>query len=222
MLKLFSLLVLVSASTQVFAHQDMMASNHLVPVSSFSARDAEYVDPLTVESEYLFVKPMKLQGFTGSNLTKMNNAFKVLEKVVNSEAFKDKILNFKNTKGERQFASNMGLSNEQIFEIFMSGRETLQQNTPGEMNFYLKLYNSWWSRVIGWTNPDINTININKKYFTPNSIADVAANLAHEWTHKIGFDHASASEHDSAPYAIGYIVGRLAEQELKRAPAAIY
>jgi len=43
----------------------------------------------------------------------------------------------------------------------------------------------------------------------------VAGNLAHEWTHKIGFDHKSAAEHDSAPYAIGYIVDELAAKVLK-------
>jgi hypothetical protein len=77
------------------------------------------------------------------------------------------------------------------------------------MNFFLNLYNKPWSKVIGYTNGTINVININWKFFKGNTVADVAANLAHEWTHKIGFDHKSAKEHDSAPYAIGYIVGDL-------------
>jgi hypothetical protein len=183
---------------------------------SFSAVETDYVAPETVETKYLKVVGMKVSGFSGSHLTKMNTAFEVLEKVVNSEEFKDRVINFKNTKGERAFASNNGLTNEQIYEQFMEGRETLQPNTPGEMNFYLKLYNNFFSRVIGYTSAEINTININKKFFKNYRPSDVAGNLAHEWTHKMGYDHKSAQEHDSAPYAIGYIVDELGLKYLKK------
>jgi hypothetical protein len=108
---------------------------------------------------------MDIQGFDAESLKKMNKAFEVLEKVVNSNEFKDRVINFKNTQNERSFASNNGLTNEQIFEIFMEGRETLQQNTPGEMNFFLKLYHRPFSKVIGWTSGNINTININWKFY---------------------------------------------------------
>lgn len=206
---------MLMTSTFSFAHQEMVEGAFSVPVKSFSVTESKYVDPNVVNTGYLVVRPMSVVGFSGKNLTKMTDAFKILEKVVNSEEFKTRFINFKNTKGQRAFASNLNLSNEKIFEIFMDGKETLQPGTPGEMNFYLKMYNSWWSRVIGWTSPTINTININQKYFSPNTVADVAANLAHEWTHKIGFDHKSAKEHDSVPYAIGYIVGDIAKKMLK-------
>jgi hypothetical protein len=196
-----------SLTQNMEVHQD-------VPVKAFSEGERGYQDPAVVDTKYLEVKLMKIEGFSGAELTKMNAALEVLEEVVNSETFKEKVINFKNTKGQRAFASNLGLSNEAIYERFMDGREMLLQNTPGEMNFYLKLYNSWWSKVVGWTNPDINTININKKFFKNYRPNEVAGNLAHEWTHKIGFDHVSAAEHDSAPYAIGYIVEDLARKVL--------
>jgi hypothetical protein len=41
---------------------------------------------------------------------------------------------------------------------------------------------------------------------------EVAGNLAHEWTHKLGFGHESAAEHDSVPYGIGYIVREMGEK----------
>jgi hypothetical protein len=96
----------------------------------------------------------------------------------------------------------------------MDGREVLLPNTPGEMNFYLRLYNRPWSRVIGYTSPQSNIININWKFFKNYRPSDVAANLAHEWTHKIGFDHVSAKERNSVPYAIGYIAGDIAKKLL--------
>lgn len=182
--------------------------------NSFHEGEAHYLDPSLVVTKYLAVKAMELKGFSGSGLTKMQKSMQVLEKVVNSETFKNRVINFKNKKGVRAFASNNGMSNEQIYEHFMDGRENLLPDTAGEMNFYLKLYSAWWSKVVGWTNEDINTININNKFFKNYKPNEVAGNLAHEWTHKIGFDHTSAAEHDSAPYAIGYVVEELAAKVL--------
>jgi len=160
----------------------------------------------------LIVRPMEVEGFEGSSAVKLDVSFELLEKVVNSEEFKNRVVNFKNSKGERKFASNQGLSNEQIYARFMDGRETLQPQTAGEMNLFLKLYHRPWSKVIGWTNGDINTIHINWRFFKNFNPWDVAGNLAHEWIHKLGFGHTSAKEHDSVPYAIGYIVRDLGEK----------
>lgn len=164
--------------------------------------------PYAMETGYLKVRPMQVTGFNPSAQSKLNQAFEILEKVVNSEEFKNKILS------RRPFTTNRGFSNEQIYGIFMSGKETLQPDTMGEMNFFLKLYYSN-NRTVGWTNSGINTININSKFFNRYTPSDVAGNLAHEWVHKIGFDHRSASDVNSAPYAIGYLVSDLGERILK-------
>lgn len=209
---IFSLALVFSISVTDSPIQNMIAHDHDVPPQRLSADDQDYLSPYAVNTGYLSVKGMKLTGFNKDGLDKLHYSFSVLEQVVNSEEFKDRVINFKNSKGERAFASNNGLSNEEIYEIFMEGRETLQPDTAGEMNFYLKLYNKSWSRVIGYTTPDTNVINLNWKFFKNFKPHEVASNLAHEWTHKIGFGHRSAKEHDSAPYAIGYIVGDMAEK----------
>jgi hypothetical protein len=212
---IFSLALVFSATLPNTAIQKMVDHDHDIAPQKLTAHDEGHVSPDEVETGHLIVKPMQITGFSGVSLVKLKLAFSALETVVNSEEFKDRVINFKNTKGERQFASNKGQSNEQVYQIFMEGRETLQMNTPGEMNFFLSLYNKPYSRVIGYTSGEINTININWKFFKNYAPSDVAANLAHEWTHKIGFDHTSAAEHDSAPYAIGYIVGDMASRLLK-------
>lgn len=206
---LLALIPLQSTLTQEMEHDHQAEEVHF-----FAQGERGYQDPSVVDTKYLEVKPMQIQGFSDTARIKLDAAFEVLEKVVNSETFKEKVINFKNTKGERAFASNRGKSNEEIYELFMDGREVLQMETPGEMNFYLKLYHKWWSKVVGWTNGNINTIHINWKFFKRYAPNEVAGNLAHEWTHKLGFDHRSAAEHDSAPYAIGYIVEDLARQVL--------
>jgi hypothetical protein len=205
---IFSLALIVSFSS--FAHEV-----HGLKAPKAECNPGDNINPDTITTGHLVVKPMQITGFTGSSLTKLQAAFSVLEKVVNSEEFKDRVLNFKNENCERTYASNKGLTNEQIYQIFMEGKETLQPNTVGEMNYFLKLYNAWWSRVIGYTSGDTNLININWKFFKNYQPHEVAGNLAHEWVHKIGFDHKSAKEHDSAPYAIGYIVEELAAKVVK-------
>lgn len=212
---IFSLALTLSLSLPNDSIQKMTDHDHDIIPQKFLADEDDYVAPYAVNAGHLAVKGMQIVGFDAKSLEKLKVSLQVLEEVVNTEEFKDRVINFKNSKGERQYASNKGLSNEQIYAIFMEGRETLQQNTPGEMNFYLKLYNKSWSRVIGYTSGNTNVININWKYFKNFAPAQVASNLAHEWTHKIAFDHKSAKEHDSAPYAIGYIVEDMASKILK-------
>lgn len=209
---IFSLALIFSVSIQDTSVQNMVAHDHEDAPRVFESSEAGYLPAETVPTGHLSVVGMKITGFEGSSLKKLEDAFRVLELAVNSEEFKERVINFKNSRGERAFASNKGFSNEEIYAQFMEGRETLQQDTPGEMNFFLKLYNRSWSKVIGYTSPDTNTININWKFFKNFKPSDVASNLAHEWTHKIGFGHASAKEHDSAPYAIGYIVKDIASR----------
>ena len=63
--------------------------------------------------------------------------------------------------------------------------------------------------------PDTMRIWIHKKFFRRSSWTpvDVAANMAHEWVHKIGFGHDYYYTEDrpySVPYAIGNIVAEVA------------
>lgn len=186
----------------------------VIKIESFNMMEQDYLNPEMVQTGHLSVVPMKITGFDHASRTKLDLAFKALENVVNSEEFKNRVINFKNTKGQRSFASNNGQTNEEIYAAFMEGNETLQPNTPNEMNFFLSLYFKRFSRVIGYTTPYTNQININWKFFRNYAPADVAGNLAHEWIHKIGYDHTSAAEHDSVPYAIGYIVEEMAGRYL--------
>ncbi len=194
------------------------AHDHRAPgvARAFGDGEAGYLPPALVQQEHLRVVAMKLQDFKEAQAKKMKDALALLEAIVNSEEFKDRVVNFKNRRGQRAFASNLGLSNEEIYRKFMEGREELQPQTPGEMNFFLKLYEKNNSTVIGYTSPSVNLIHVNNKYFRAYTLNEVAANLCHEWLHKLGFDHASAAEHDSVPYGIGYVVKELVRKELSR------
>ncbi len=69
--------------------------------------------------------------------------------------------------------------------------------------------------TVGYTNPKTRRIWMNTKYFRSYTSAQVAGNLTHEWLHKLGFGHALSNTKTrpySVPYAIGYIIARLAAE----------
>ncbi len=180
------------------------------------AQNGDSLSSEVVETFFIKVKLMMIQGLNVTGQDKLSQSLAFLEMALNSEEFKARVLNFKNQKGEKKYSSNNGLTNEQIYQLLMDGREILQPNTPGEMNLYIKLYNNPLSKVIGYTTSETNVINVNYKFFKNYSPQEVAANLTHEWIHKLGFDHQSAKEHDSVPYALGYIVKDLVKKMLLR------
>lgn len=159
-----------------------------------------------------------LRNFQKSDAAKIHKAEEILEKVMNSDAFKEAVLAH-TFKGERTFHQNNDMSNQEIYDHLMSGAENLMPEADGIMNFDLSLYRSWnpFSKVKGYTKPDTMRIWMNKKFFRKRSWTpiDVAANMAHEWVHKMGFGHDFYNDEErpySVPYAIGDIVGRLARE----------
>lgn len=184
------------------------------PEFSKNARELAHETP----TKYIDVVAEEVIFPRGSARDRMLNAIEMVSEIVNSETFKEMVIGYLNEYGQRSYTRNEGLSNEEVYLTLMEGREVLDQDTPGEMNLYIKRYRPWWpwSKVIGYTKIGKSKymyVNWRKyKYF--DSIA-MASNIVHEWIHLMGFRHDSAKDHDSVPYAIGYITGRLAEQYLE-------
>lgn len=157
---------------------------------------------------------MHLRNFNQWDREKLAQAKSVLETVMNSPQFKKRVLGF-TFKGERRFNENNGMSNKEIFEHLMTGAEDLMPEHDQTMNFDLTLYRSLnpWSKVKGYTEPDSMRIYLNKKYYRRVSwtIIDVAANLAHEWVHKMGFGH-EYYDNEERPFTVPYGIGRIVEE----------
>jgi hypothetical protein len=156
-----------------------------------------------------------LIGFTRSQEEKIHKAADLIRKVVASQAFKNRVLNY-TYKGKKQFVDNQGLSNAQIYRRILDGAEimgnTRKNNT---MDLEIQLYTDNNSNTIGYTYPNIIRIFMNRKYFNNFKPHQVADNMMHEWLHKIGFTHAvepTPERPHSVPYAIGYIVKDLASR----------
>ncbi len=139
-------------------------------------------------------------------------AISALQKVVNTEEFKQKVLHF-TYQGQETYVQNEGLSNLQIYNRIMQAAEMYPKATSANktMDLWTALYTSIRSErdVIGYTYVDTSFVYSNTYFFNNAEISGIAGNIIHEWLHKVGFDHdyeVTSRRPASVPYAIGYIV----------------
>lgn len=201
-------LALLSLQAQASGHHDF--TNYKF------TKAAESIDQ--EQQSYLGVKA-RLRNFSRkSDREKLAKGIQVLKEVMNSKRFKELVYGF-TWRGDRTFNENNGMSNEEIYAHLMTGAENLKPEQDHIMDFDLTLYRSWnpFSKVKGYTLPDTMRIWLHKKFYRRNSWTpvDVAANLAHEWVHKMGFGHSYNYNEDrpfSVPYGIGGIVSKVAKE----------
>ena len=164
----------------------------------------------------LFNANSGLTGFNPSQEEKVLKAIEYIKKIVRSKKFKDRVYNF-TYNGQKKFVDNKGLTNEQIYQIVINGAETLIPEIDYEMDLDLELYTSNFTSTVGYTYPNVTKIWMNTKYFNSYTPAQVAGNVFHEWTHKLGFDHASSyskSRDYSVPYGLGYMMVDLINEDI--------
>lgn len=141
---------------------------------------------------------------------KFDQAIEMIKKVVATEEFRTKILNH-TYNGKKTFVDNGGFTNAQIYQKILDAAETLKPVKNNTMDMEVELYYAS-TTTVGYTYANIRKIYVNTKYFNTNSVGSVAANLFHEWLHKIGFTHSvsySTSRDYSVPYAVGRIVSSI-------------
>jgi hypothetical protein len=148
-----------------------------------------------------------LSGFDAADETKYDRAIALVKKVVATEAFRTAVLNH-TYGGVKTFVQNNGLTNAQVYQAVLDAAERLTPAKNNTMDVGVKLYYES-SSIVGYTSPSISYINVNTKFFDSYAINSVAANLFHEWLHKLGYGHdvsATARRPYSVPYGIGSII----------------
>ena len=148
-----------------------------------------------------------LSGFNSADETKYNKAVAMVKKIVATEAFRTRVLNH-TYNGSKTFVQNNGLTNAQVYQSILDAAEKLTPSKNNTLDVGVKLYYENNS-VVGYTNGSITYINVNTKFFDTYAINSVAANLFHEWLHKVGYGHdssATARRPYSVPYAVGSII----------------
>jgi hypothetical protein len=156
---------------------------------------------------------VSLTNFDANDEIKVRKAFDIIKKVVASKEFKTRVENF-TYGGKKTFVDNDSFSNVDIYQKLLDGSEDLVPGMDHQMDLDLELYYSSRSTV-GYTYPSGLRIWMNTKFFDAYTPCEVAGNVFHEWTHKLGFTHASSysiSRDSSVPYAVGYIVEELGKQ----------
>lgn len=140
-------------------------------------------------------------NFTEEESKKYKRAVAAAKFALNSKMFKDELMKL-------QLTSVEGDTNLQIYEKIRSGVDLFNKEVDNDLDVYVTMYYKN-NKVVGYTNPSTNKTWLNRKFFSQYDEADIACNLVHEWLHKAGFDHNSASDHTSVPYAVGYLVEKV-------------
>lgn len=153
--------------------------------------------------EKIFTVKIEDTNYTPAQKAKLARSITLLTKIFNSPEYKQAVL------AHKPFGSNKGLSNLAIFEKLFQGAEALIPAVDYEMDLKVTMYYKKYSKVVGYTDASSMIVNTNSKfhnYYTP---CEIASNLTHEWTHKMGFGHLSASDYNSVPYSHNEIVKSL-------------
>ncbi len=150
-------------------------------------------------------------SMTSSQEAKIQSAEYKIMKVIESEAFRTKVLNH-TYGGVKKFVDNGGLTNSQIYTKILEGMENYKQSKNNTMDLNIKVYYEN-SSTVGYTTTTSSYINMNTKFLNTYTSTQVTRNMIHEWLHKLGFKHAvsySTSRDYSVPYAVGKIMETLA------------
>ncbi len=162
---------------------------------------------------FAFDASLTFVNFEVEQEEKVYKAVEIIKKVIASTEFRTKVINH-TYNGQRSYMNNNGLTNEQIYQKVLEGAEKLIPGDDFEMDLELELYYSS-KNTVGYTYPNTVKIWMNTKYFTPYTPAQVAGNMFHEWTHKLGFEHSAnytSLRESSVPYALGYMIRDLGKQ----------
>jgi hypothetical protein len=162
----------------------------------------------------LFSASVSYTNFTAADKDKVESALIFIQRIVKTEEFRQKVLSHR-YDGQIQFANNNGLTNSQIYQILLDGAEELKPEINHRMDLELQLYTNNFTSTVGYTYPNTLKIWMNRKFFNRYSSEEVARNVFHEWTHKLGFGHdssATARRPYSVPYALGSIIQEMAEK----------
>ena len=174
----------------------------------------------------LTVNLIEANGYTDNQLLKIKRTMAIIERVINSMAFKDAILNFvRPSKGKkkRSFSFKKNLlfrfrkySNKKVYAKIMASKQAYGNVKNGTMDLYLTMVPGGDGITIGYGYPKDKEIFTYSEYFDRATDASLANHIVHEWCHKIGFDHAFHPWQDknrdfSVPYAVGNLIESLAD-----------
>jgi len=170
--------------------------------------------------------------FSDAHQALLHRAAEILEEVVNTDEFRQKVLEhtWKNANGETISGyTHTGDSPEEVYAKLMSGMDQFvdlngddeNELNDGDIDIWVFPYRTR-KKYVGYTTPGnyITFLNINYvdsilKYGTEEEVAvKLAENQLHEYLHNVGYQHDGNNPNknnnrESVPYALGYMVGEV-------------
>jgi len=219
------LTTLVFASILAFKAQ-ATSLDHVKPVLNFKYQKMNSIEENSFS--HLQVVTERAKFPKGEQKEKLLHAIELLEEIVNSDEFREKVISYVGPNGENEFTKNYlwknskeRLTNEEVYEVIMAGNEKMRANTLNEMNLNIKYYTvPWWKftskKVIGYTTPSsskyirVNWTNFYRRFET----YEMVGNVLHEWLHLLGFLHGKENMRNEVPYVVGAIALEMAKKKL--------
>jgi hypothetical protein len=162
------------------------------------------------------VNIQSMSGFNTSQERFARRAMGKFEYVMNSRLLEQRITGFTSILGPR-FEDNLGLTNKQVYEKLIAGSETYKPAANFQADLFLVLEEKPMPDfspypAIGFGIPGSKEITTYTWWFSIASEAAYAGHIAHEWSHKVGFDHSfdpNPTRQFTVPYAFGSIIEEL-------------
>lgn len=163
------------------------------PQSDVVVKPIESTEIIVAPTVLDFRVAIKDTNYLDYQKEKLADAIKHLEAIFNSKEYKVELL-------KRKLTSTEGRTNHEVYEHIMLGKEELSSEANNQLDLTVQMYYKKFTKVIGYTTPSSLIVYTNRKFHDNYDACDVASNLGHEWTHKMGYSHLSASDWTSVPY----------------------
>lgn len=164
------------------------------------------------------VRESQLTTIDTDDREKMLKAMRIFEKVMNDPDFQKELL-------VQKFLFDLPadpmrhLTTKQIVDTLYSGKEWYDPVVDHTADIYWicnkRKHKPHFSKAIGYGLPTDSTIHTYIFFVRNASLSDIANNLAHEWSHKLGFDH-KFNDHSERDQTVPYLFGDLVEKYAKR------
>lgn len=157
---------------------------------------------------------VKLENFSTVNDTlrqKMFNAALLFQHVMNDTFFTKELL-VKEFHFDMPNDTNRNLTTAQIVNKLYLAKEWYKDSYDSIATIYWYSTKRWnkplGTSTIGFSNANSKNINTYLYYLRSATISEIAGHLAHEWSHKLGFQHKK-KDHPQREQTVPYLFGNL-------------
>ncbi|MGB8192788.1 MAG: hypothetical protein WCF67_12750 [Chitinophagaceae bacterium] len=170
---------------------------------------------ISFSQAHTYVRVVSKKNFNQKIDSILNAALPLIDSVINTQAFKDGILNAK-------FLYSQNLSNQEILDLFLSGKEVHTSQANDTIDLILETYPDQNGDNIGTTHGSERIVS-SEAYILRNGARCYAAHIIHEYCHTIGkgsagFEHRhrvlSKKQRRQKCQSVPYIIGDLARKIL--------